>query len=80
MTEPLKTTCPLCGSEVEVTVTPQTGQKNSNVALNHKQAGCIVVQRGSYRQSDPRSKKVDKAIAKMLNSLFPPGSEDKYGL
>lgn len=76
----LKTPCPLCGSEVEVTVTPRTGQANAHVAMNHKQPGCIMVQRASFKPSDPRYKKVKRAMTRIVNTLFPKGSEDKYGL
>lgn len=80
MAEPLKTTCPLCGSEVEVTVTPRTSFQHPHVSMNHKQGGCIMVHRASFKPSDPRYKKVKNAMTRIMNVLFPKGSEDKYGL
>jgi hypothetical protein len=80
MSEPLKTTCPLCNSEVVVTVTPQTSFQHPHVAMDHKKSGCIMVQRASFKPSDPRYKKVKNAMTRIMNNLFPQGSEDKYGL
>jgi hypothetical protein len=39
-----------------------------------------MIERAAFRPSDPRYKKVKRAMTTIMNRLFPPGSEDKYGL